>query len=569
MKKAEKMPAGREYITEPESPHSRWTPALTEAKKGNGMTDKVTNWTKSDDARVEDAIRRGASRRDLLKLMLASGVALSAGGALFGRAERAVAATPVSGGHFKAAGLSASNADTLDPAKASLGTDYVRCCSLYNRLTFIDASGIPQMELAEKLDTKDAKTWTVTLRKGVTFHDGKALTSADVVFALKRHLDPAVGSKVAKIAAQMSEIKAIDPNTVEIVLKAANADLPFILALHHFMIVQDGTTDFSKGNGTGAFVLETFEPGVRSIVKKNKNYWKPGLPHLDSFEFFAIGDDNARVNALLAGDIQFASAINPRSAKLVEAQKGFELSKSTSGNYTNLNIRLDMNKPDFVTGMKHLVDREQIVMAALRGFGEVGNDQPISKANFYHDAGLKPKAFDPDKAKHYFQKAGVLGQSIPVIASEAAGNSIDMAMIIQAAGADIGLKLDVQRVPSDGYWDKYWLKAPIHFGNINPRPTPDIYFSLLYSSDAPWNESQYKSPKFDSMLQEARGMLDQAKRREIYSQMQTMIADEAGTIIPAYITNADAISSKVKGLLPNPLGGMMGYAMAEYIWLEA
>ncbi|MCD2172136.1 ABC transporter substrate-binding protein [Rhizobium sp. C4] len=533
------------------------------------MTDKITNWTKSDDARVEDAIRRGASRRDLLKMMLASGVALTAGGAVFGRAERAVAATPVSGGHFKAAGLSASNADTLDPAKASLGTDYVRCCSLYNRLTFIDAAGVPQMELAEKMDTKDAKTWTITLRKGVTFHDGKTMTSADVVFALKRHLDPNVGSKVAKIAAQMSEIKAIDPNTVEIVLTAANADLPFILALHHFMIVQDGTTDFSKGNGTGAFVLETFEPGVRSIVKKNKNYWKPGLPHLDSFEFFAIGDDNARVNALLAGDIQFASAINPRSAKLVEAQKGFELSKSTSGNYTNLNIRLDMNKPDFATGMKYLVDREQIVTAALRGFGEVGNDQPISKANFFHNADLKPKAYDPDKAKHYFEKAGVLGQTIPVIASDAANNSIDMAMIMQASAAEIGLKLDVQRVPSDGYWSKYWLKAPIHFGNINPRPTPDIYFSLLYSSDAPWNESQYKSPKFDSMLLEARGMLDQAKRREIYNEMQTMISDEAGTIIPAYITNADAISSKVKGLLPNPLGGMMGYAMAEYIWLEA
>lgn len=533
------------------------------------MTDTVTNWTNRDAAQVEDAIRRGASRRDLLKLMLASGVALSAGGALFGRAESAVAATPVSGGHMKVAGVSSSNADTLDPAKASVATDYIRCCSLYNRLTFIDSHGVPQMELAEKLDTKDAKTWTVTLRKGVTFHDGKALTADDVVFSLKRHLDPAVGSKVAKIAAQISEVKATDAGTVEIVLKAANADLPYILGLHHFMIVQDGTTDFSKGIGTGAFALETFEPGVRSIVKKNKNYWKPGLPHLDSFEFFAIGDDNARVNALLAGDVQFAYAINPRSAKLVEAQQGFQISKSTSGNYTNLNIRLDMNKADFVTGMKYLVDREQIVTAALRGFGEVGNDQPISPANFFHDANLKPKAFDPDKAKHYFEKAGVLGQSIPVIASDAANNSIDMAMIMQAAGADIGLKLDVQRVPADGYWDKYWLKAPIHFGNINPRPTPDIYFSLLYSSDAPWNESQYKSPKFDSMLLEARGMLDQNKRREIYNEMQTMIADEAGTIIPAYITNADAVSSKVKGLETNPLGGMMGFAMAEYIWLEA
>ncbi len=533
------------------------------------MTDKITNWTKSDDAKIEDAIRRGASRRDLLKMMLASGVALSAGGAVFSRARQAVAATPVSGGHFKAAGLSASNADTLDPAKASLGTDYVRCCALYNRLTFIDTAGVVQMELAETLDTKDAKTWTAKLRKGVTFHNGKPLTSADVVFALKRHLDPGVGSKVAKIAAQISEVKAIDPGTVEIVLTAANADLPYILALHHFMIVQDGTTDFSKGIGTGAFTLETFEPGVRSLMTKNKTYWKPGLPHIDSFEFFAIGDDNARVNALLAGDVQFAASVDPRSAKLVEGQDGFELSKSTSGNYTNLNIRLDMNKPDFVTGMKYLINREQIVSSALRGFGEIGNDQPISPVNFYHNADLKPKAFDPDKAKHYFEKAGVLGQSIPVIASDAANNAVDMAMIVQAAGADIGLNLDVQRVPSDGYWDKYWLKAPIHFGNINPRPTPDIYFSLLYSSDAPWNESQYKSPKFDQMLLEARGLLDQQKRKEIYGEMQTMISEEAGTIIPAYISNADAISSKVKGLQANPLGGMMGYAMAEYIWLEA
>ncbi|WP_431324056.1 ABC transporter substrate-binding protein [Rhizobium sp. YTU87027] len=536
------------------------------------MTDRITNWTKADDAMVENAIRRGASRRDLLKMMLAGGIAASAGGIVLGRASQAVAATPVTGGAFKAAGWSSSTADTLDPAKASLSTDYVRCCSLYSRLTFLDKSGAPQMELAESIESKDAKTWTVKLRKGVTFHDGKPLTADDVVFSLKRHVDPAVGSKVAKIAAQMTGFKAVDKSTVEITLADPNADLPTILSLHHFMIVADGTTDFSKANGTGAFVLEAFEPGVRSIVTKNKNYWKSGMPYLDSFEFFAISDDNARVNALLSGDINLAASINPRAMKLVESQSGFELSKTTSGNYTNLNMRLDMApgaKKDFVAGMKYLVNREQIVKSALRGLGEVGNDQPVSPANFYHDSDLKPKAFDPDKAKFHFDKAGVLGQSIPVIASDAATSSIDMAMIIQAAGADIGMKLDVQRVPSDGYWDNYWLKAPIHFGNINPRPTPDILFSLLYASNAPWNESQYKSEKFDKMLVEARGLLDQAKRKEIYNQMQVMIAEEAGTIIPAYISNVDAISSKVKGLEANPLGGMMGYALAEYIWLAA
>lgn len=143
--------------------------------------------------------------------------------------------------------------------------------------------------------------------------------------------------------------------------------------------------------------------------------------------------------------------------------------------------------------MKSIVNREQIVKAALRGLGEVGNDQPVPPMSPYHNPDLKPKAFDPEKAKFHFEKAGVNGQSIPVITSDAANSAIDMAMIIQASAAEIGVKLDVQRVPADGYWSNYWLKAPIHFGNINPRPTPDILFSLLYASDAPWNESQYKS----------------------------------------------------------------------------
>ncbi|MFS8148223.1 ABC transporter substrate-binding protein [Rhizobium sp. R635] len=536
------------------------------------MTDRITNWTASDDATIENAIRRGATRRELLQMMLAGGVAMSAGGLILGRASKAVAATPVAGGALKAAGWSSSTADTLDPAKASLSTDYVRCCSFYNRLTFLDKTGTPQMELAEAIESKDAKVWTVKLRSGVTFHDGKPLTADDVVFSLKRHLDPAVGSKVAKIAAQISGVKAIDKQTAEITLANPNADLPTILSMHHFMIVADGTTDFSKANGTGAFVKEVFEPGVRSVGIKNKNYWKSG-PNVDSFEYFAISDDNARVNALLSGDIHLAASINPRSMRLIESQgAGFVLSKTTSGNYTNLNIRLDMepgSKQSFIEGMKYLVNREQIVKSALRGLGEVGNDQPVSPVNFYRDANLKPKSFDPDKAKFLFQKAGVLGQSIPVIASEAANSSIDMAMIIQAAGAEIGMKLDVQRVPSDGYWDNYWLKAPVHFGNINPRPTPDILFSLLYASDAPWNESQYKSEKFDKMLIEARGLLDQDKRKAIYNEMQGMVAEQAGTIIPAYLSNVDATSAKLKGLEPSPLGGQMGYAFAEYVWLEA
>jgi peptide/nickel transport system substrate-binding protein len=544
---------------------------VNESRKGNLVTKIIKDWTKADEAMVENAIRRGATRRELMQMLLAGGVAATAGGTILTRATAAVAQMPTSGGNLKAAGWSSSTADTLDPAKASLSTDYVRCCAFYNRLTFIDKSGTPQMELAESIDSKDAKVWTVKLRKGVTFHDGKTLSAADVVFSLKRHLDPAVGSKVNSIAKQITDVKAADPLTVEITLADPNADLPTILGMHHFMIIADGTTDFSKANGTGAFVCQVFEPGVRSVGVRNKNYWKQPA-HLDSFEFFAIPDDTARVNALLSGDIQLAASINPRSMRLVESQPGIVLSKTNSGNYTDLNIRLDMapgDKAGFVEGVKSLLNREQIQKSALRGLADIANDQPVPPSSPYFNQDLKPKPFDPEKAKALFQKAGVLGQAIPVVASDAASSSIDMAVILQQAGANIGMNFDVKRVPSDGYWSNYWLKAPVHFGNINPRPTPDILFSLLYTSNAPWNESQYKSEKFDHMLIEARGSLDQAKRKQIYGEMQAMIANEAGTAIPVWISNVDALSSKVQGLEPNPLGGMMGYAFAEYVWLTA
>ncbi|UXN58519.1 ABC transporter substrate-binding protein [Phyllobacterium zundukense] len=536
------------------------------------MSEKITNWTSSDHRMIENAIGRGANRRELLQMMMMGGVAAVAGASVFARATSALAATPVKGGFIKAAGFSTSTADTLDPAKASNATDYVRCCAFYNRLTFLDGQGQTQMELAESIETADAKAWTVKLRKGVTFHDGKSLTADDVVFSLKRHLDPAVGSKVNALAKQITDAKKINDTTVEITLESANADLPTILAMHHFMIVANGTTDFSKGNGTGPFVCKEFQPGVRSMASRNENYWKDNGPYLDSFEFFAISDESARMNAVLSGDIQLAANLNPRSLRVLENNPAAKLFISKLGTYTNLNVRLDMapgNKAGVAEAFKYLTNREVIQKSVLRGLAEIANDHPIPNTNKYFNAELKQREYDPERAKSLLEKAGVLGQEIHITAAEAASSSLDYAMVLQQAASSIGQKVVIDRVPSDGYWSNHWLKDAVHYGNINARPTPDILFSLLYKSDAPWNESQYKSDKFDSMLLEARGMLDEAKRQEIYGEMQALISNEAGTVIPVFMSNVDAISPKLQGLEPNPLGGMMGYTFAEHAWLEA
>jgi peptide/nickel transport system substrate-binding protein len=536
------------------------------------MSKDITNWTVADDRMVEAAIRRGATRRELLRLFMAGGITLAAGSTILGRAGAALAGTPVRGGHLIGAAVASSTADTLDPAKASAQIDYVRCCALYNRLTFLNGQGVVDMELAEAIETRDAQTWTVKLKKGVTFHNGKTLDAEDVVFSLSRHLDESIGSKVNAMAKQMTGIRAVDPTTVEITLAAANADLPTILALHHFMIVPAGTTDFSKGNGTGAFVLESFEPGVKSLMKRNEAYFKPGGAHVDSFEYFAIPDVTARVNALVSGDIHVAASIKPQTLRLIESAGGVDVVKNTSGNYTNLNMRLDLSPGDkagFIEGVKYLLNRELIQKSVARGAAVIANDQPVSPSDRYYDPEVKARAFDPDRAKALFDKAGLLGQSIPVVASDAADYSVEMATVLQQAGSEIGMKFDIQRMPADGYWSKYWLVAPVHFGNINPRPTPDILFSLLYTSDAPWNESQFRNPKFDGLVAEARGMLDDSRRKEIYGECQRMVSDEAGTAIPVWLSNMDGKSSRLQGFETNPLGGQMGYAMAEYVWFAS
>lgn len=538
-------------------------------KSFDGNYDKLLS--SSDHAKIENAIRRGATRRELLAMLMAGGMTAALGGVVVGGAKAAYAATPKSGGRIRAAGFSSGTTDVLDPAKASLSTDYVRCHSFYNGLTRLDERLTPQMELAESFETDDAMTWSVKLRRGVTFHDGKPFGADDVIYSLNRHKDPAVASRARALAEQIAEIRKVSDHEITIVLSGPNADLPVLLGTFHFLIVQDGAEDFTTAVGTGAFTCEEFQPGIRSIAVRNENYWREG-PWLDEVEFFAIADENARVNALLSGDVDLIGSINPRSTQLVESAGDFEMMVTTAGNYTNLVMRTDMEpgqSRDFVMAMKLLLNREQIKSAVFRGYAEVANDTPIPPSNRFYAADLPQRPFDPDEARHLLDKAGLTGATIPIVCSTAATQSVDMAVVLQAAAQQAGLTLDIQQVPADGYWSNYWLKAPVHFGNINPRPTADILFSLLYKSDAAWNESHWQSERFDSLLVEARGLTDDAKRAEIYRELQIMARDEPGIGIPVFISGIDAFTSKLKGLRPMGTGGMMGFAFSEYVWLDA
>src|SRR5699024_8477604 len=222
-------------------------------------------------------------------------------------------------GHIRLAVHSSSTADTLDPARGSTAIDYYRDFMFYSGLTDFDENLKPIPALAENFDTPDkGKTWVFSLRKGVTFHNGKPLSHDDVIFSIMRHKKPETGSKIKPLVDQVEKAVASAPNEVTVTLSSANIEFPSITALVHMLIVPDGTTDFSKGIGTGPFKCHEFKPGIRSIARRNENYWKPNKPYLESVEAIRIGDDSSRINALLSGDVQVISRVPFNSTGRIE-----------------------------------------------------------------------------------------------------------------------------------------------------------------------------------------------------------------------------------------------------------
>ncbi len=174
---------------------------------------------------------------------------------------------------------------------------------------------------------------------------------------------------------------------------------------------------------------------------------------------------------------------------------------------------------------------------------------------------------DHDKAKFHLNKSGV--STAQLVASEGIPSGMEVALLLQAEATKVGLKLDIKKVPMDGYWGTVWMNTPMHLSNWNMRPTAYIMMELAYGPEAPWNESVWKNERMGTLLREVRGTTDTGKREQMFCEMQGLIRAEAGTPLPMHTSIVDAISKKVKGRPRVPLGTLGGSEFPEYVWLES
>ena len=526
----------------------------------------------NDRNKLNRMLRHGASRRDVLGWMGAAGASAAFAGSIFGTATQALAEEPKRGGRLILADDQTGPADTLDPILQSASIDYVRSRQFFNSLTRLTKDLRAEPELAtEFTPNANATEWTFKLREGVEFHDGKTMTAEDVVYSMNRHVGKDTVSKAGALVANVVGWEKTGPLEVKATLSQPDADLPIVLGTFHFKVVQDGTTDFAKPVGTGPFRVKEFEPGVRSIGTRFENYWVDGRPYLDELEVIGIADAGARLNALIAGDVDAICDVPPQGVATLEATEGFSLWALQTGAYINIASRLDLEgtgNADLVMALKLLMDRERLLKGTLKGAGTLGNDQPIGPAYADHCADLPQKALDPEKAKFHFEKSGIGSTPIPIVTAELGPGCVDQTLVLQREAAKIGMNVEVQRVATDGYWGSVWLTAPLCVATWNMRPTASSMLALAYRSDAAWNESRFQNEQFDQTLTAVGSVTDEAKRKQMFCDLQTMVSDEAGTIIPVHTNLIDAVANHVKGLTYSPLNNFGGGEAAEFLWRD-
>ena len=525
--------------------------------------------------KLAQAYGRGQiSRRTFMRGMTAMGMTATMAGGFAATAKSAYASTPKKGGFLKAALVAGGASDTLDPARMANSTDAVRSFQIYNTLARVGTKLLPEPDLAESWESNaDATEWVFNLRKGVEFHNGKSLSPADVIYSLNLHRGDDTASPAKPLLAAITDIKADGENQVRITLGGPNADLPIMLGDYHLGIVPDGFTDFDNAVGTGAFQVDVFEPGINLIAKRNENYW--GDVWLDAVETFAIHDNGARTSALLSNEADVIEGIDPSAVQIIEKTDGVEVLSAKAGKFFTFTTQIDLDPfgdQNLRLAMKYLSPRQRIFDTVLRGYGQIGNDNPIAPSDPYFNADLEQRPYDPDKAKFHLKQAGLDSLDVVLNTSQAVNgvgiNAVDAAVLYAEAAKEGGINIEVKNNPADGYWDNVIFNNNCWMGFWNARPTADLMLTIAYHSNAKWNEARQKSEQLDKLIEEGRATTEFAKRKELYGAAQQIITDEGGTGIPVFVDYQDGYNSRVKNMEPHGAGVLSGWRFSDMVWLD-
>jgi len=448
----------------------------------------------------------------------------------------------------------------LDPAFYTVIEEHQLGFALFDALIWVDAALTPQPMLAEAWEaTADLRHWTFKLREDVKFHHGTPLTAQDVVYTFERILNPRLGSPFRSSLGFFEKLEAIDPYTVRFQLKSPSAELPFLVGAPPARIVAHDYKDSllaTKPSGTGPFQFGAYIAGGGVTVVRNPTYWQQEQPRLEAIEYRFMPAAQ-QMSALQQGEIDLISQVGSEDLSVLATDPAVVIGEASSGAYQTIVMRAS-EKP-FVDvrvrqALKHCVDRQSLLQQGLHGKGNLGVDHPVAPISPFV-AQLPIPAYDPEQARQLLAQAGYpRGLKLDLLTSTVRPGMLEMAQAFQQMAEPAGIDIQVVRVPDQVYWSDYAGKVPFHTGNWGFRPSIDETFMAAYHSNATGNESNWRNPALDSLIDSARGERDSAQRKQLYQQAQQLMLDEGAVIIPYFKPTLMALRRTVHELTPHPAG---------------
>jgi peptide/nickel transport system substrate-binding protein len=442
---------------------------------------------------------------------------------------------------------------TATPASATAAVVFY---NVQEALVKVDQHGKLVPWLAERWHTSDNLNYTFFLKEGVRFHNGRALVADDVKFVLDRARNPETRHPHARQYEDITAIHVRDPHTVTISLRRTNAMFLYNLARQGSVIYPREAVDQLKSQpvGTGPFVFERWDRGDRIVLRRNPEYHVKSLPKLERVTFRFIPDPNAALAALQAGDIDvLAFGLGPESVEAVRRNPGLQLIQGETTN--DVILALNNSRKPYADvrvrrAITHAVDKAEVLKAAMFGLGRVlgSNVDPL---NPYFVDMSKAVPYDPGRARRLLAEAGYPNGFEAVLrVPPQYPYTVRTGEVLVGQLAKVGIRVRIEQIEWGQWLDRVYKNADYDMTIIGHAEgwdagnyaNPKYYF-------------RYDSPRFQAVFQESETTLDDKKRRELYAQLQKIMADEAPVVWLYMYPYLVAAKKGVQGIwknLPTP-----------------
>ena len=449
---------------------------------------------------------------------------------------------------------------TLNPGTSSTFADVDVAKMLYDALFWVSEGeeGAPIYPmLAESWElNEDATVYTLHLRPNVVFQHGTPFTAKDVEYSINRMLDPASGTIAASLS-MVERVEVLDELTVTIHLREPNVALPTVLGGPFAQIVpHDRTTEQLSETpaGTGPFVLAEYVPGERIVFKRNENYWDPERPYLDEVQVIVIPEVASQLAALTSGLVDFLQSVSLENLAILQESPDVTLLEGVQGYYPVFAMRVDQKPFDDVRvrqAIKHAVDRNALHSALMLGRGSVGNDQPMAPGTPFW-AEIPPLDYDVEKAKALLAEAGYSdGLEVTLTIAEIGGPRINEAAVaIQEMVKAAGITVLLEKVPASSYYVEKYMQVPFYISWWPTLSDPETVMPVAFTASGIYNESGWSDPRAEELIAVARGEQDVEKRKALYAELQQLISEEGGVLIPYVAPLLQAVRKNVHGHIP-------------------